>query len=100
MQKHLGHHARDEEPHEADGEPEARPVMSVLQDVQCVALEVNVAVEVFFMEGLHWDLIASIVLLPVFFFMEGKVVVDWFARKLRLFILTRREGRGGHPEGG
>ena len=54
--------AEEDELEETDGEPEARPVMSVLHHLEAVTIEVDIALKVHVVEGLHGDLVSSTVL--------------------------------------
>lgn len=99
MQNNLWNHTSHKEPHETDSEPEARPVVPVFQDLKSIALEVDLTSEVLLVEGLHWDLVASIVFLLVLLLVECEVVFNWLAWKLGLLVLARREAGCAHPEG-
>jgi hypothetical protein len=100
VQNDLGHHASHKEPHQADGEAEASPIVSVFHDFQSITLEVYLTVKVHFMESLHGDLVAPIVLVTVFLVVEGQVVLDGLAWVLGLLVLARRKSRICSPEGG
>ena len=72
--------------------------MSVLHCLQAVPLEVNLAIEVHFVEGLHWNLVLAMVFRPITFSVEGEVVLNWTTRKFCFFRLARRDSRGDTPE--
>jgi hypothetical protein len=91
--------AEEDELEEADSEPEARPVMSVLQHLEAVTVEVDIALKVHVVEGLHGDLVPSTVLELIRMVLEGQVVLDWAARELDFFVLAGDEGRRDTPEG-
>jgi hypothetical protein len=100
VQNDFGHHASYKEPHQADGEAEAGPVVPVLHDLQGVTFEVDLSVKVLLVESLHGDFVAAIVFLTILLVVEGKVVLDRLARELGLLILARRESGVCSPEGG
>lgn len=99
MHKHLGEETCEEELVQAQGETEAGPVMSVLEDVEAVALEVHGAVEVHFVEGLDGDLVLAIVLGAIGLGVELEVVLDGAAGVLDFLVLARRHRRRSGPVG-
>ena len=84
---------------QADGEAEAGPIVSVLEDLEAVAVELDVAVEVHLVEGLHGDLVLAIVFGLVRGLLEGEVVLDGAAGIPGLLVLAGRDDRGDDPEG-
>ncbi len=84
---------------QAKGEAEAGPIVSVLEDLEAVAIELDVAVEVHLVEGLHGDLVLAIVLGLVRGLLEGQVVLDGLAGIPGLLVLAGRDDRGDDPEG-
>jgi hypothetical protein len=95
----LGNHARQEELDQAIGEAEAGPVVAVLENVEGVAVELDVAVKVHLLEGLHGNLAFSMVLGLILGLLEGEIVLDGAARVLGLLVQARRDNRGDDPEG-
>lgn len=88
----------EDELEQADGEPEADPVGSVLENLEAVAVELNIAIEVHVVKGLHWDLALSTVLELVGLVLKGEVVLDWASWKLDLLVLARAHARHDSPE--
>ena len=54
MHEHFRYHASQEETEQADCESKICPIVSVLHNFQCIALEVDGTIKVHFMEGFHW----------------------------------------------
>lgn len=96
---HLGHHASQEEPEQAQGEAEVGPVVSVFHDLQTIAIEVYLFVKVHLMERLHGNFVLATILSLILLALEGEVLLDRSARQLGLFVETRRHGGGDRPEG-
>jgi hypothetical protein len=96
----LGNHAKEEELNEANGEAEAGPVMTVFHSLEAVTLEVDIAVKVHLVEGLHGDLVVATVLDTVGLLLEVEVVLDTTVRKANLVILARADGRDNKPPNG
>lgn len=88
----------EDEFEQADGKSEVGPVGSVLEDLETVAVELNIAIEVHVVEGLHWDLAPSAVLELVGLVLEGEVVLDWAAWQFDLLVLARAHARHDEPE--
>lgn len=95
----LGNHVEEEILAKTDGEAEAGPVMPILQNLEGVAVEVDVSVEVHLVEGLYGDLALATVLELVGLILEGQVVLDRSAGISSLLILSGTDGRYGQPEG-
>lgn len=100
VHENLGDHAGKEELDQAIGEMEAGPVVAVLHDVESVAVEVNLLVEVHLVEGLHGNLVLAAVLELVLGVLEGEVVLHRATGESGFLILARGEHGMGHPEGG
>lgn len=98
MHDDLWSELEEDELEQADGESEVGPVGSVLEDLETVAIELNIAVEVHVVEGLHWDLGLSAVLELVGLLLEGEVVLDWATWKSDLLVLARAHARHDEPE--
>lgn len=88
MHDDLRNHAEKEELDQTNGEAEAGPVMPVLHDLEAVTVEVDVAVKVHLMEGLHRDLVLAMVLALVLGLLEREVMLNRAPRKLGLLILA------------
>lgn len=99
MHNDFWNHAGKEELVESHGETKASPIMSVFENLQAVAIELDVTIEVHLEKGPHWDLVATRVFRLVRFFLEGKVVLDWTSWISGLFILTRGQSGCEVPEG-
>lgn len=84
---------------QADGESEAGPVGTVLEDLEAVAIKLDIALKVHVVESLNWDLGPSTVLELIGVILEGEVVLDWATRKFHFLILARAESRVEVPEG-
>jgi hypothetical protein len=93
----LRNHAQQKVLDQADGEAEAGPVVAVLEDLEAVALEVDVTVKVHLVEGLHGDLVGAMVLLTVGLLLELEVVLDGTAGVLGLGGLAGGNGRDNKP---
>lgn len=65
---------------QADGEGEACPVGTVFEDLEAVAIELDIALKVHVVESLHWDLGPPTVLELIGVILEGEVVLDWVTR--------------------
>lgn len=74
--------------------------MTVLHDLEAVAVEVDVTVKVHLMEGLHRDLILAMVLGFVLGLLEGEVVLDGLARVASLLVLAGADGGDDEPKTG
>jgi len=72
--------------------------MSVFHYLQRIAIEVNLAIEVHIVEGLHGNLAGASVLELVGFVLEGQVVFDRATRERGLFVLARTERGREVPE--
>jgi hypothetical protein len=96
----LGNHAKEEELDESNGETEAGPVMTVLHGLEAVTLEVDIAVKVHLVEGLHGDLVVATVLDTVGLLLEVEVELDTTVRKADLVVLARADGRDNKPPNG
>jgi len=88
----LGDHASQEEPVQADCEPEACPVVPVFHNLKHVSIDVDFTIEVHLVESLHRDFATTAILHLVRIFVEGKVMLDWESRVFGLLILARRKG--------
>lgn len=94
----LGHHASKEEPEERQSEAEVGPVVTVLHDLKSVSVEVDIAVEVLLVEGLHGDLAAAVVLGAVGLLVELEVVLNRGTGVASLLVLAGSVAGGNGPE--
>ncbi len=76
MHDDLGHHTSQKVAKQAEGELPVGPVMSILHDLQGVALEVDFAIKVHLVKGFHWYLILAIISRPVILVVEFEVMFD------------------------
>jgi CDGSH-type Zn-finger protein len=74
--------------------------MTVFHNLEAVTLEVDIAVKVHLVEGLHGDLVVATVLDTVGLLLEVEVVLDTTVRKANLVILARADGRDNKPPDG
>lgn len=72
--------------------------MTILQNLQTIALEINQSLEIKLMEGLHRNLGSARVLFLKILSLEGKIMLNWLSRKLGLVIFARGVARGDGPE--
>lgn len=77
---------------------EACPVVSVLENLESVAVEINLAIKIHIVKGFHRNLVLSAVLYLVGLVLEGKIMLDWTSWVLGLLILAWREARKHCPE--
>ncbi len=89
----LRNHAEQEIPDEADGEPEACPIVSIFHDLQTVAIELHIPVKVHLVEGLHGNLGPAMVLGLIGGLLEGEVVLDGAAGESGLLVEAGADGR-------
>lgn len=99
MDQQFRDEAEEEVLVEAHGEAEVSPVVSELQSFKSVALEINLSIEVLFVEDLHGNLALAAVSGTVMLAVEVKVVLDGATSILGLLILAGRNGRSDGPEG-
>lgn len=98
MHQQFGDEAKQEVLEEAHGELEVGPVVTVLQSLKSIALEVDLTIEVLLVEDLHGDLALAAVGSTVMLAVEVQVVLDGEASILGLLSLAGRDGRGNSPE--
>lgn len=99
MHNDFGDHVADEVLAQSEGEAEACPVVSVLENLETIAVELDVTVKVHLVESLHGDLVLSMVLEAVVLVLEGEVVLNRAARVSGLLVLAGGDGGDGDPEG-
>ncbi len=88
MHDDLGHHAKEEVLAKTDGETEACPVVSVLQNFKSIAVEIDISVKVHLIESLYGNLVLAVVLGLVSRIFESEVVLDGSAGVFGLLILS------------
>ena len=98
MDNHLGNHAEEEVLDQTESETGLGPVVAPFEDVEHVALELDLAIEVLLLESLDGDLLLAVVCIAVLLLVELEVVLDGLARELGLLVLAGRELRGQPPE--
>lgn len=94
----LGNHASKKIFVKSHREAKARPIMSILHDLQAVSVEFNVAIEVHLKESPHWDLISPIVFGLIGLFLESKIVLNWATRQSGFLVLAWGQTGGKVPE--
>lgn len=99
MHDELRNHAEEEVLDQSKGKAEIRPVMAHLHDLQTVAVEVDLAIEVLLMKRLHGDLMPAIVAVSVLLLVERQVVFDGLVWQLGLLVLSGSKLRREDPEG-
>ncbi len=77
MHNHFWHHTSEEEAEQADGEPEVCPVMAVFHHLQSIAFEVDGAIEVHLVKGLHWYFAFAMVLCSILVTVEVQIMLYW-----------------------
>ena len=98
MQYHLWNEAEEEEFKDVERKVEGSPVMTVLQYLETVSFELNIAVEVQCLECVNWYLVPFFVFLPVRCVEEIQVGFDGSAGEFDFFVLARCETGGEVPE--
>lgn len=98
VEQHLRNETKQEVLEEAGGELEVGPVVTVLEALKSIALEVNLAIEVLLVEDNHGDLALSAVSSAVMLAVELQVVLDGKTTVLGLLSLARRDRRSDSPE--
>ena len=98
VHQHLGDETKQEVFEKTSGELEVGPVVTVLEALQSITLEVNLTIEVLLVENLHGDLALTTVGGTVVLAVELQVVLDRAAAVLGLLGLARRNGGRDSPE--
>lgn len=97
VNKHLRDHSSQEELEERQSELEASPIVTVFQNLQTIALERNITLEVHLMEGFHGDLSLALELQRILLLVELEITFDGLSRKLDLLVPPRREAGFNGP---
>jgi hypothetical protein len=84
---------------QAESEPWLGPVVAPLEDLQHVAIELHLTIEVLLLEGLDGDLLLAIVCIAVLGLVELEVVFNGLAGQLGLLVHAGGEFRREPPEG-
>ena len=96
---HLGNHAEEEVLNQTESEAGLGPVMAPFEDLEQVAVELDLTIEVLLLEGLDGYLLLAIVGVTVLLLLECEVVFDVLARQPGLLVLAGRKLGGQPPEG-
>lgn len=91
VQNNLRHHAGQKELEQRVGKFERSPIVSVLHNLEAVALEADFSSKVLLMECLHRDLVTSTIPGLVLRLVEVEIVLNWLSGMLNLFIFARGE---------
>lgn len=98
VNNHLRDHAKEEVLDQTESEAGLGPVVAPFEDIEHVAVELNLTIEVLLLEGLDRDLLLAVVGVTVLLLLELQVVLDVLAGQLGLLVLARRKLRGEPPE--
>lgn len=98
MHQQLGKESKQEVLVQTHREPEVGPVVTELETLKSIPLEVHLSIEVLFVENFHGDLALAPVGNTVMFTVEIQVVFDGTASVLGLFGFARGDGRRNSPE--
>lgn len=98
MHNQLRNHAQQEVTEESNGEVEVGPVVTHLQNLKAVSLEVDIAVKELLLERLQGNLVLSIVGVAVLLLVELEVVLNGLAGELGLVVLAGGNLGGDDPE--
>lgn len=81
------------------GKAEACPVVSVLHNLQAVAIEIDIASKVHAVKGLQWNFVRSSILKLIGLVFECKVMLNRASWVFGFFISAGREGGCEVPVG-
>lgn len=98
VKKDVASEGAKQEFHERPGKLEVSPVVAVLEHIQDVAVDVNLAVDVHLGEVLERDLGATVVLALKLIGLEGEVGFDGAVGELGLVVNARAEARSPGPD--
>lgn len=96
---HFWNHAKEEVLDQSEGEAGLGPVVAPFQSLEHVALELDFAVKVLFLECLKGNLLLAVVGVAVLGLVELEVVLNGLAGKLGLFVLAGCEFGREPPKG-
>ena len=94
----IGEELEDDEAEQLPGEHKGSPVVTVLEHLEKIAVEVGIAIKVHAHKGLHRHLVATVVLGAILILVEGHIVLDGKARILDPVIDARAGPRCDSPE--
>lgn len=80
MHDHLRDEAKEEMLDQSKGESWLGPIMAPLENLEHVAIEINIAIKVLLLEGLDGDELLAVVCVTIFCLVELEVVLDRLAR--------------------
>lgn len=98
VEEHRGAKVEEDGLEQVEGEAKGGPVVTVLHDLEGVAVEVDLALDVLFVKRLHRDLVAPAVLGPVRLALEGEVVARGTAGDFDLVVEARAVRRHDLPD--
>ena len=96
---HFWDHPSQKKPEKAESKAETCPVVPILHSVQWIAVEVNHAIEVHFVECLHGNLASSAIQSTCLWFMKCEVALHGLSGVPHFLILARGDARCYTPEG-
>jgi len=99
VHNHLREETEEEVLNQTKSEARLGPVVAPLEDLQHVAIELQLAVEVLLLESLKGNLLLAVVCIAVLGLVELEVMLNGLAGQLGLFVLARSELGGEPPEG-
>lgn len=88
MHDDLRHHPSQEKPKQTERKFPIGPIMSILHDLQRIAFEVDLLIEVHLMKCFHWDLAFAMVPCSILLIVEMQIVFDRPTRVPCLLVLT------------
>lgn len=77
MHDYLWHHTSQEKSKKADSESEVCPVVPILHNLQCIALEVYSSIKILFMESLHRYLAFAMIFCSIALLVKFEVMLHW-----------------------
>jgi hypothetical protein len=99
VDNHFWDHAKEEVLDQSESEAGLGPVVAPFENLEHVAIELYLAVEVLLLERLDGDLLLAIVCIAVLGLGELEVVLNGLAGKFGLLVLAGCKFRGEPPEG-
>lgn len=99
MKYHLRYKAQQEILEEPKRQPEIRPVMSPLQHLQHITIELHGPIKILLLKHLYRYLVPSLVLFFIFLVLKGNVAFDWAIGEFDFVVFAWREDRREVPKG-
>lgn len=99
MHNHLRDEAKQEVLDKTKSESGLGPVVAPLENLQHVAIKLNLAIEVLLLEGLDGDLLLSVVCIAVLGLLKLEIVLNGLSRQLGLLVLAGSKFGGEPPKG-